>query len=69
MKPINTSIYDFPTMVTAMDGTMRVYGKPVKSEGNLLLKPEMEIEIHRPGNSVALPKGGGPGYRGIRDLP
>ena len=46
-------------LIASMDGTTRVYGKPVKYEGNPLLKPETEIEIHRPGNSVALPKGGG----------
>ena len=46
-------------LIEKTDGTKRIYGKPVKFEGNPVLRPETEIDINRPGNSVALPKGGG----------
>jgi len=46
-------------LVESESGVERVYNHPVKYPMNPVLWPETEIEIHRPGNSVALPKGGG----------
>lgn len=38
---------------------IRVYNHPVKYAGNPVLKPETDFELNRPGNAIALPKGGG----------
>jgi len=46
-------------LVARKEGIRRVYNHPVKFEGNPVLKPETKFELNRPGNAVALPKGGG----------
>ncbi len=46
-------------LVESFTGGRRIYNHPVKYPLNPVLWPETEIEVHRPGNSVALPKGGG----------
>lgn len=55
-------------LIESEEGVERVYNHPVKYELNPVLWPETEIEVHRPGNSVALPKGGGMWWDAARQV-